>query len=202
VGQHSILIRVENEHRLLGRIIIRQGEVWSAEDSQGEGEDALRRLLGHKNGRGLCETLREQSGERNIGQQPWFGILLEAARERDETARGNDDLSRMIDEELSRAVEHAAAEAVPTTAAATMAATTTAATMAATTTAATTTPGTTAATKDDGFDALLARGVDATIERDYAGALKAFMAARSMRPDDPIVAANIRRLEKLGYRAV
>jgi CheY-like chemotaxis protein len=183
IGAHSILIRVESEHRLLGRIVIRAGEVWSAEDAQGVGEDALRRLLMRESARVVCETLRAEAGERNIGAQPWFGLLLEAARKRDE--RGRDEMSRMIDEEIARSAFLSAAPpslppsppipAPPPSPAADL-------------------------SQDASFDELLSQGVEAALVRDYPSALRAFRAADAVRPNDPIVTANIRRLEKLGIR--
>lgn len=87
MGQHSIQIKLENDHQMIGQVVIRTGEVWSAEDGVGTGEEALRRLLANKGLRVICNTLREQPGPRNIGAQPWFGLLLEAAKQRDEGSR-------------------------------------------------------------------------------------------------------------------
>jgi Flp pilus assembly protein TadD len=45
------------------------------------------------------------------------------------------------------------------------------------------------------------QGISALLTKDYPGALSAFLEAKALRPEDPRVAANLKRLEDLGYRA-
>jgi DNA-binding response OmpR family regulator len=93
MGQHSIQIRVEKHKDPIGSIVIRSGEIWSAEDSSGSGEEALRRMIAAKGLKIVCETLHTDPATRNISPQPWFGILLEAARLKDETSKDTPDLN-------------------------------------------------------------------------------------------------------------
>lgn len=58
-----------------------------------------------------------------------------------------------------------------------------------------------ATTPDEGaFATLWERALDAMLSRNHEEALKAFLAANKIRPGDPKVLANIRRLEDMGVR--
>jgi CheY-like chemotaxis protein len=52
---------------------------------------------------------------------------------------------------------------------------------------------------DDRFAAAWDRGIAALLKKDYPGALAAFVEARALRPGDPRVAANLKRLQDLGF---
>ena len=54
---------------------------------------------------------------------------------------------------------------------------------------------------EEDFEALFDAGVDALLRKDYREARSAFRAAATLRPTDPLVVANLRRLEALGYPA-
>ncbi len=86
MGRHSVVIEVSRGADLLGQIVIRQGELWAASDSQGEGMDALARLAFAADASAACRTLLEQAGERNV-EGPVEAVLLEAARLSDEARR-------------------------------------------------------------------------------------------------------------------
>jgi CheY-like chemotaxis protein len=86
LGQRSVVIEVGTEGgRGSGRILVRGGEVWSAEDADGSGEAAFRRLV-LVPGAVRCQTLKGEAGERNV-HGGWEALLLDAAREEDEQRR-------------------------------------------------------------------------------------------------------------------
>lgn len=84
MGQRSVLIELADAARkMIGRILISAGQVWSAEDGGGNGEDAFRRLILSHGLSVRCLPLRDLPGERDV-HQDWEGLLLDAVREGDE----------------------------------------------------------------------------------------------------------------------
>lgn len=53
--------------------------------------------------------------------------------------------------------------------------------------------------RPEDFDALFDSGIDALLRKDFREALSAFRAARTLRPDNNLVIANLRRLKDMGY---
>jgi CheY-like chemotaxis protein len=88
MGRHSVLIEVIAPGKPHARIQIVNGQVWSAEDPQGKGFDAFRRLaFGTPQGVVSCHTLKEAEGGRELDGN-WEEMLMEAARITDEEGAG------------------------------------------------------------------------------------------------------------------
>jgi CheY-like chemotaxis protein len=85
MGRRSVEIRVGRAGRE-GRIEIMAGEPWSAEDAQGSGVEAFRRLVTLPGATVEVRTLRGRPRQRTIDQH-WEALLLDAARIADERAR-------------------------------------------------------------------------------------------------------------------
>jgi CheY-like chemotaxis protein len=83
IGRHSVVIDVGNETGQGGSIVVSAGDVWSAQDDQGEGEAAFRRLVRAPVRFVKCQTLRGTCGPRNLFDG-YEHLLLEAARVADE----------------------------------------------------------------------------------------------------------------------
>lgn len=83
MGQHSVQLEFEKEGEPAGTIVIYRGELWSAVDKQGAGEDALRRLLFSHCTLARCVTVHEAPGPRAFSQSSQ-SLLMEAARLYDE----------------------------------------------------------------------------------------------------------------------
>jgi len=66
-----------------GCITVSGGDVWSAVDARGSGEEAFGRLVLAPARTVECHTLRDDPGPRTI-VAPWEGLLLDAARRQDE----------------------------------------------------------------------------------------------------------------------
>ncbi len=86
MGRHSVEITVQREGKTAGRIQVVAGELWAAEDEQGAGVEAFRRLAFGAAGEVGCRTLAEQPRQRNI-DAPAEQLLLEAAQLEDEARR-------------------------------------------------------------------------------------------------------------------
>ncbi len=84
MGGHSSALHCFEDQHPLGKIFVREGAVWSAQDSDGEGEAALRRLLSNERAVAVAQPLGDCPVERTI-QRRWEHLLLEAAQELDES---------------------------------------------------------------------------------------------------------------------
>ena len=85
LGHRSVLIDVD-AGTLKGTIAVSHGELWSATDLHGEGEEAFRRLAFLPGASVRVRALREDRPPRTI-HAGWEGLLLDAARELDEVDR-------------------------------------------------------------------------------------------------------------------
>lgn len=174
MGRRSVLLEIRSEGRLLGSILIRGGEVWSAYDGRGEGLDAFRRLAFARDAVVNCRTPTEPTGNRTIHGSA-EGVLLEAAQARDEgrlpitipPANGplvpTDDVELDWDATASASSQHAQE------------------------------------LEDRIFREHYDRGVDALLSKDYRTAVEAFQLAADLRPDDRSVTAKLHRLRELGH---
>lgn len=173
MGRHSVEILVAWPPRGQGRVLVAKGELWSARDAEGRGLPAFQRFAYRADASVECRSLDEHPGQRDI-EQPWEMVLLEGARLADEAARAEAARRGQAAAEAGgRPPGSAAPEAPPAPPA----------------------PAAPAATFDDLWDV----GVEALLKKDYGGALQAFVAARALRPDDPRVLANLKRLADMGY---
>lgn len=174
MGRRSVLLEVRSEGRLLGSILIRGGEVWSAYDGKGDGLDAFRRLAFARDVVVNCRTPTEPSGSRSIHGSA-EGVLLEAAQARDEgrlpitIPPPNGPLAPADEVELdwdtapAESSQHAQE------------------------------------LEDRIFREHYDRGVDALLSKDYRAAVEAFQLAADLRPEDRSVTAKLHRLRELGH---
>lgn len=100
MGRHSVRIEVK-QGPLKGAIIVREGKLWSAQVGLLQGTAALGRLA-FVDGHTRCVSLRHQPKDRNLPDQSWEQLLLEAARQKDEDDHNGiaavDDLSTFFDD--------------------------------------------------------------------------------------------------------
>lgn len=85
LGRHSVVIThraSETDERPMGRIVVWRGELWSAEDDLGSGEEAFRRIV-PRTGVFRCHTLDRDPGPRLI-EGGWEMMLLDSIRLADE----------------------------------------------------------------------------------------------------------------------
>lgn len=86
MGGHSVEISVTGPGAQGGSIFVQRGQVWHAEDADGEGREALTRLVNLKPARAACHTSKGSPARRTV-EGRWEELVLEAARCADESAR-------------------------------------------------------------------------------------------------------------------
>jgi CheY-like chemotaxis protein len=199
MGRHSLEILVSNGPAGPARIVVVDGEVWSASDQAGDGVPAFKRAAFSRDGPVECRVLEGDAGPRSI-EGGWEALLIDTARELDEQVR---------DAEAGRgpppaprpaprpAPTPARAPASPPAPAAVAPAAVAPAAAPAAAHAAPAPP-----SDDERFATAWDRGIASLLRKDYPGALRAFVEARQLRPNDPRVAANLKRLQDLGFEEV
>jgi CheY-like chemotaxis protein len=85
LGRHSVQIDVELTDGG-AQVIIHEGDLWSAYDTEGTGADAFKRLVLLKEGTVTCSSLIGPPGPRSISIR-WEQLVLESARTFDEAER-------------------------------------------------------------------------------------------------------------------
>ncbi|MEC4678155.1 MAG: response regulator [Nitrospirota bacterium] len=88
MGRYSVSITVQNKGKIVGKIIVVSGEVWSAQyELQGgdeeEGKVIFRNISFLTGAHVSCQALVGDPGVRNINDG-WESLLMDAAREMDE----------------------------------------------------------------------------------------------------------------------
>ncbi len=177
MGGHSVEVVVDGAGDRGGTVFVHRGEIWHAEDSEGEGREALIRLLDMESASATCRTSRGTPGARSVDGR-LEELLLDAARISDESTRGSDaapDFDLDVAFDLAGDPGHASSGDPDPSAVSEQ------------------------PEADDGFAAAMERGLEALLEKDYEAAHAAFLAAQAIRPDDGVVGANIRRLRDMGY---
>ncbi len=173
MGRRSVLLEVRNGSSLLGAILIRGGEVWSAHDLRGDGLDAFRRLAFARDVVVACRTPSEAGAKRTIHGSA-ESVLLEAAQARDEGRGPVSDVpprtSADEDAQLDGGWEPDS-----------------------------TAPPHSHDLEDRIFRQHYERGVEALLTKDYRAAFEAFQSASDLRPGDRSVVANLKRLRELGH---
>ncbi len=86
MGHHVVEILVSWPPRGEGRLVIADGNIWSARDDQGTGLEAFRRFAFRTDTTVEVRGLEGELGPRDISQ-PWEMVLLESARLADEAVR-------------------------------------------------------------------------------------------------------------------
>lgn len=169
MGRRSVTITLENPAG--GRVVVRDGHPWSAEDADGDGDKAFRRMAFRRDTRVECETLVGDAGPRNLFQG-WEELVLEAAQEADEAAHKAEPRDSpppggpptMPPPGVSFGDDRPDPD-------------------------------------EERFQDTWDRGLQALLKKNYAEALVAFLEARKMRPEDGKVKANLTRLEAMGIHA-
>jgi CheY-like chemotaxis protein len=174
LGRHSVEILIDSEGPL-GRIVMMNGELWTATDTSGRGLDAFRRLAFAAATTVQCRTFAGDPGPRTITGK-WDAVLVDAARQIDE-ARGVElDVDAELD--LDAAFRESAdppMDAPPSAAS--------------------------VAAPDDEYASVWDQAIAALLGKDYLAALRWFLEAARIRPDDALVSTNLARLATLGYHA-
>lgn len=164
MGRHSVVVEIERGGRWIGEVVIWNGDPWSAKDHDGAGLDALRRLAFAAGTQVHCRTLvTEPTWPRDL-RGSWEGLLLDAARARDEEQRhalGQPEPPAAGGESLFPLAPPPEPAVDP-------------------------------------FDEAWERGVEALLGRRYTEAAAAFLEADRLRPGQPKVAVNLKRLAELG----
>nr|MDJ0853297.1 response regulator [Myxococcota bacterium] len=86
MGGHSVEISVSSPGEQGGSLFVHEGEIWHAEDSDGEGPEALARLIGLKPSTTACRSAQEAPPRRSV-EGRWEELVLDAVRRADESAR-------------------------------------------------------------------------------------------------------------------
>ncbi len=84
MGRRSVVIDVRGHLRGIGRVVIRDGELWSASDEQGRGLEAFRRLAFLQNATIACRAAQEAEQVPRDVQGSAESVLLDVLREYDE----------------------------------------------------------------------------------------------------------------------
>lgn len=90
LGRHSLCVRVDDETGdAIGRIVVANGELWSAQAGPLRGIDALASLVSAEGLVASCEPAHEPFGRREFSDR-WESVLLDATRVADEAGRDGD----------------------------------------------------------------------------------------------------------------
>jgi DNA-binding response OmpR family regulator len=173
-GRHSVVIHVERAD-VHGEIVISDGQLWSAKDDKGNGPPALRRIVFRQDVEVHCTTLKGVPGPRDV-EGPWEAVLLESARLFDEELHASTKPPRP-----PSAPPLPPSEPPPPPKP---------------------TPEEEAQAESDArFELAWEHALEAMLKKDYPAAVQAFRVAESLRPDDPRVKANLKRLDEMGHVA-
>lgn len=211
MGRHTVMIRVIQADEQLGWARIQDGELWSARVGELSGMAAVNELLFATNVRVEVETADGMAGEREV-TRPLEALLLDAFRRQDEARRAgksrakrlprrrrrslppdelprlprpserkkkrggflsNSPLSALPPSKLSTPPPPPPPEPEPEPAP--------------------------PSEPDDGFAQYMEEGLDALLVRDYHLAWRAFTEAKAIRPDHPVVRANLFRIRQMGH---
>ncbi len=199
MGRHSVIIDIEwGEHS--GRVQIVNGDIWSAVDPLGQGEEAFRRVAFKRDAKITCYGSEADPGARNI-DQPWESVLMESARLLDEGNRGEPEADLSFGETLfaSSIPAPPSPRTPPPPAKPALERTTTLPSMQSPV-APVGRESPPPAPGDTEFANHYDRAISALMRKDYQAAVAAFDLARALRPDDATVNANLARLEAMGHR--
>lgn len=219
MGHHSVEIIIAAAPGGPGRIQVVEGQVWSAVDAHGKGIGAFKRCAFHRAGPIECHAIEGEPGPRDV-EGGIEALLLDAARELDERQREahagagkaappGRRPSQVAVPAQGQAAKRPSQVGLPAQGAAAKRPSQPAVPAAAPPRAATprptpavSAPGLPSPQQDDAqrFGELWDQGIAALLHKDYPAALDAFREAQVLRPDDPRVSANLKRLEDLGYR--
>lgn len=174
MGRHSIEIRVDAGAAGRARITVLNGEVWSARDALGTGVAAFERWAFQREALVECRVLEGEPGPRDI-ERGWEVLLLDTARRIDERTRAGAAPVLPGPAGPARSGPATGPDPAPS-------------------------PAAPAPSEAQRFGELWDEGILALLRKDHETALRVFVEARRLRPDDARVVANLKRLEDLGFR--
>src|SRR5262249_17494722 len=148
LGNRSVIIDVEATDER-GQIVVREGALWTATDERGVGVEAFKRLAFLEGALVRVRALRDDPGPPTIGGT-WESVLMDAARERDESSRSADVAAELDALEIDVPPPRAPAPTLPSATEVAL--------------------DPTEAAFAEAFDA----GIEALLVKDYAGAYAAF----------------------------
>jgi CheY-like chemotaxis protein len=197
MGGHTVAIEVTSVAGR-GRIVVRSGQVWTAQDERGTGLEAFRRLAFLAAPAIRVRTLEgDDPGPRDIRGSA-EAVLLEAARQQDERGRG--EPPEVANPVVPSGRPPPRPSSRPTTTPPQIAR------------RPTTIPSPPPAPRETllsaqpltasakfRFEELFDRGVDALLKKDYRAAYACFSEASDIDPHDGRVRANLKRLAALGF---
>lgn len=189
MGGHTVGIEVTSVAGR-GRIVVRNGQVWTAQDERGTGIEAFRRLAFLAAPAIRVRTLdSDDPGPRDIRGSA-EAVLLEAARQQDERGRGE-----------APVVAPPPAPSVPPRPSSRPTTTPPQILKKVSTVPSTLRPPPPPPSPGAKFqfEELFDRGVDALLKKDYRAAYACFSEASELDPNDGRVRANLKRLAALGY---
>jgi CheY-like chemotaxis protein len=218
LGRRSVRIAIEYGDEA-GQVIVNEGELWSAVDHQGSGPGAFARLAFVGNAMVSCFAMVGEPGVQNITTR-WEQMILDSARIFDESKRDGREAEPAKESPDPRAtaarlparratpLPKPAAGPTPSTSPSAVASHESSSDLpvarprppsggphssrpAASSSAPSRLPST--------FEGLRALGADALLNHQLGAAARAFFAAERLRPGDPLVLANLRRLKELGF---
>lgn len=208
-GRHSVQIDVLLAGKRIGQLVVHRGRPWAARDPLGSGMAAFSRLVNLPGAVVLCGTLRGEPEPANLDGS-LDSLLLQAAVDSDHLAAGKgassgDDLPPSPAPEAIAALPSAPASERSTLAEPLLPATAAWSGLddppRAIASEAPPPPARSAEASAAEFTTALEAGIDALLDKDYPRALAAFLRADRLRPGDPRITANLRRLEELGHRS-
>jgi CheY-like chemotaxis protein len=204
MGRRSVVIDVRGHLRGIGRVVIRDGELWSASDEQGRGLEAFRRLAFLQNATIACRAAQEAEHVPRDVQGSAESVLLDVLREYDEARHAQRESTvteiprprwpslqpppkkdsfgegepssgiRDHDDELGSGWDDVLEEPEAGT-------------------------GTLEVSAAASFAAIYESALDALLAKRHREAYRHFEAANRLVPDDPVVVANLSRLRAMGF---
>ncbi len=206
MGRHSVCIIVHDCHaERQGEIVIVDGQLWSAQDEEGDGSAAFQRLVLAPSTNIVCEGLGQEHGSKEISAD-LQGLLLDALRTKDEHGReeasktaiaGPNDQSAGEEPSVTQTPEESSVDssallvqddeavigvdALPAT------------------TEPTDRTATEAAIEATALEGILAEAGEAILDNAYPLAFNLLLAAKQIAPNHAQVIMNLNRLTELGY---
>lgn len=204
MGRRSVVIDVRGHLRGIGRVVIRDGQLWSASDEQGQGIEAFRRLAFLQNATIACRAAPEAAELPRDVQGSAESVLLDVLREYDETRHAQRESTvteiprprwpslrpppkrgdaseldpssgvRAHDDDLEAGWDETLGSLDGSTPVL-------------------------EAPDAPSFAALYEQAVEALLAKRHAEAYRHFEAASRLVPDDPVVVANLSRLRAMGH---
>jgi CheY-like chemotaxis protein len=219
LGRHSVRIDVESPTGA-AYVIVHEGEVWTAVDSAGSGPEAFARLAFATHDATTCSSLPGEPGERTISSR-WESLALqsacafeEAERQRMHESPNTPSLSRLpaLGSSPPPLKPPSSVAAGSVTTGASVCRTNISRPNAPPARHRAPAPRSSQGARPSGnqdtiassrapasFEEMWSDGVEALLAREFTRAVRSFLAADRLRPNEPRVVANLQRLHDMGY---